>query len=219
MKTRIWMAVALILMASSASTWPPCPALCQEVNTGIIAPTETYGGHTYQEWNAYYIDQKIAPLYGIAPANPDFSSPDVHFLTIKQKAASEIMDTIPAGKAVMLMIADMLDNEELVFDESGDQISSIDKDVADWKKHAEQGSISCAIDGTPVQHLKEHVFKNKLAQKIRLSGENHGAYDWSMGISLLIRPLTPGIHNIHIYSHIPEYDDYTNEAIYRIEVK
>jgi hypothetical protein len=217
MTTKIWMAVALILAASGAGAWRPCSALCQEVNSGIIYPNELYGGHSYQEWHAYYVDQKIAPLYGIPPS--DFSSPDVHFLPITQDSVLEIADTIPAGQAAMLMVMDMLDNDDPVLDDSGNKISSADKDVEDWKKFAERGSISCAIDGAPVRNLKNYVFKNKLAQKITSSGEDHITYSWSIGIDLLMSPLKPGIHTIHVYSNIPRYNNYTHEAIYKIEAK
>jgi hypothetical protein len=218
MKIRIWIAVMLFLAASGAGAWRPSPALSQEVNAGIIPLNEAFSGHTYQEWNAYYIDQKILPLYGVAPQHPDFNSPDVHFLAISQNDASEILETIPSGKASMLMIMNMLDNDDPVLNDSADEIPSIDRDLAAWKRYAERGSISCSIDGTSVQNLKEFVFKNKLAQKIA-TGEKHITYNWSIGVGLLLRPFAPGIHTIHVYSNIPEYGNFANETIYRIEAK
>jgi hypothetical protein len=201
------------------------PALGQSGNPRILLPDESFGGYTQQEWHASYVDLKFLPSFGYPPANPNFNSPAVHFLPVKRNAVAEFSQVVPAGKAVMVMVAGMLDSDVPALDASGRQTSGVDRDVEDWKKFAKQGLFSCTIDGVPVPNLQDYVFKSKLAQKINASGKysqsgrGNVAYDWSVGIHLILADLSVGNHVIHVYNRLPEYGNYKSDLTYNVKVE
>jgi hypothetical protein len=225
MKNRIRSGMTFMLAALCLAVLWPGPALSQNANPGIIPAIESYGGYTYQEWHAICIDQKIVPLYGYPPSSPDFNSPDVYLLPVKKSAALQLYSAVPAGKAIMLTVMGILDSDDPALDRSGNEISGIDQDFEDWKGFAEKGLFSCTIDGVPVRSLQDYIFKSKLPQNVILSGDGpkYGplktTYNWSIGIDLLLYPLTPGNHTIRIYNRIPEHGNFTYDLTYKIEVK
>jgi hypothetical protein len=215
---------AFILTALCIVMWPDL-VVGAESDASVISQNEIYGGLTYQEWHALYVDQKIVSLYGYPPSNPDFNSPVVHLLTFMKNGATELSDTVAVGKTVMLMLICMLDNEDPVVDDSGGEVSFVDQDFEDWIWFAARGSFSCTIDGVPVRNLQNYVIKNKLPQNIAVTGNDgnighwKARYNWSIGVDLLLDNLSVGIHVIRIHNSIPEYNHYTSDFTYLVEVK
>jgi hypothetical protein len=42
---------------------PSMRVFCQGTNSGVLPPDSSYGGRSYQEWHALYVDQKLLPMY------------------------------------------------------------------------------------------------------------------------------------------------------------
>jgi hypothetical protein len=63
---------------------------------------------------------------------------------------------------------------------------------------AEDGSLFCTIDGTPVQNLKDYVFSGALPHTVDFDLGVKVTFDSAIVCSLLLKPLTPGRHTIYL---------------------
>jgi hypothetical protein len=183
----------------------PNQAVGKNANPGIIPPKASYGGMTLGDWTAHYyyhlagtsIDPAALPDEGFNPKNIYFP---------KGKSVNDPTDHfdeyVPAGHAVMIMVlGNVSTTQGPIAPEWGEPNPNwVETDLEYLQNAAEQGGITCAIDGVPVQNLKDYVVSGTFPHNLVVNDPTYGqiTFDSAIGCSLILRPLTPGYHIVHI---------------------
>ncbi len=181
-----FLAAAVVLAFVFASQALPGPAgQGGNPNPGIIPPQAHFAGFTYSEWSFVQWQRMFQEL-----PQPQ----QLHFLpTVMLETESyRLTDTVAAGKALFVMVLGLLGAPEDIM-EDGLQL---------LKDMARDGSMSCLVDGVPVEHLEDYVFGVPFAYE---------EYDKAVGCYLILSPLPPGTHVIQIVDDLgvlggPTYD-------------
>ncbi len=161
-------------------------------NPGILPPQARIAGFTYSEWSFVQWQR----MFGELP-----QPKQLHFLptVMLERESYWLTDTVPAGKAMFVLVLGFLGTPEDIM-EDGLQI---------LKDMARDGSMSCVVDGVPVEHLEDYVFGVPFAQ---------GEYDKAVGCYLILSPPPPGLHFIRIVDDLGVFGGPTYNLAYDVTV-
>ncbi len=161
-------------------------------NPGILPPQARFAGFTYSEWSFVQWQR----MFGDLP-----QPKQLHFLptVTLEKESYWLMDTVPTGKALFVMVLGFMGTPEDIM-EDGLQI---------LRDMARDGSMSCTVDGVPVEHLEGYVFGVPFAYE---------ECDKAVGCYLILNPLPPGLHLIRIVDNLGVFGGPTYNLAYDVTV-
>lgn len=227
MKTQIInrsiLAVVLLMLTASLNA----SATGRNPNPGIVPPGGTYRGLSYGEWGALWW-QTITAIPIVNGDHPYFSggvlgeSHGVVFLAATGGGAT-IDVTIPAGTPLFFPV---LNAECSVIEPDpfhGDNEAEL---RACANGHLDQTSgLAVTIDGAPVNSLGNYRVESPLFEFGPLPADNifgapAGATSLAVdaGIYLLLAPLKPGLHSIHVTGTFDAFG-FTIDTTYRVTVE
>jgi hypothetical protein len=217
---RLSSAVGLALLLG-VITWtsymPDAQAGSQNPNPGIIPPNANYGGHSYGEWGAQF----WKTLFAIPVVDGDHpylsggaldAGQGMVFLTASGNGATFNV-TIEPGSALFFPIINaecsVLEPEPFHGDDEAELRACANHHI----DHT--SGLLATIDGVPVSNLAAYRFESPLFE-FALPEDNLFAFFGldapagttspavDAGYYLLLKPLPPGLHTIHIESAFDE---------------
>jgi hypothetical protein len=212
---------AAVLLSCAAVLTLPYPALAghgNQGNPGVIPPQASPDGHTYSEWAAmwwqwaYSIPADINPVADPTGAFAAVGqSGRVWFLVGNFGGTTIRTATVPPGKALFFPIINSVWINVPDFGDdpwSDEQRAFARSIIAPFIDNA--FDLSCTIDGVAVQHLEAYRTATADGAEYLITvpednitgflsaGTNGPSVD--DGIYLMLAPLKPGLHTIHITS-------------------
>ena len=198
---------------------------------GVLPPGGRVVGRTYGDWQASFwqwglsMPTTASPLYDTAPCDAGQSGP-VWFLgggfgstittpTGEHEIIRERQCEIPAGKILYVAVANA---EASDLEGNGTTLRELSASARGVAAAIDPASLVLTIDGRAVPNLanfyaESPLYRFKLAthnnvlSDLGAPGNIDGAYGRSVaaGYGVLVAPLSPGRHTIHLEADFPEF--------------
>jgi hypothetical protein len=193
----------------------PAVQAVPNANPGIIKVQAAPYGKSYGQWAAAWWTwamQTPASINPVADSTGEFSavnqSGPVWFLAGNFGGTTVRQATVPAGKALFFPIANSF-NGFLPFEEVDLQLAR----DANRAQIDSASNLACEIDGVPVSNLAAYREQSPVFRVVLPEDNVFGVPEWGglaidpmvdEGIYLMVTPLLPGSHTIHIHACLNE---------------
>jgi hypothetical protein len=218
------LAAAVVALLFTAS---PAPAAAGNPNPGVIPPGSPYRGRSYGEWGALWW-RTIFSIPVVNGDHPYFSGgafgEDKGVVFLAAAGGGVTIDvTIPAGASIFFPV---LNAECSVLEPDpfhGDNEAELRACANEHIDHT--SGLSAVIDGVPVNNVGAYRVESPLFEFGPLPADNAlgapaGSTSPSVdaGVYLLLTPLNPGLHTIHVTGTFDEFS-FTIDTTFHITVE
>lgn len=226
--------LSLIAVILGIMVLAPMVSAAKNPNPGVYPVDSVICGKTYGEWSAEWWKWILSIPTSVNPFMDDGSgkfcakkqSGDVWFLAGSWVGTTEVKCKVPAGKAIFFPIINNECSTIEGYGETEGELRNNTKDIIDGVT-----VIEATVDGKPLKQLKKYRVESPLFE-FKLPGDNvlkefglivpefegaKSSKSVSDGYWIMLEPLSPGEHEIYIYSKLPKYD-FETEMTYYITV-
>jgi len=195
-------------------------------NPGVLPPNSRVQGLTYGEWSARWWQYVLSiptpqnPLTGGTGANCIYQRiGNVGLVAVDPLVGEPIQCEVPAG---MILFLDILSAECSTVEEPP-FYGGNEEELRACALGFSFTDLQASIDGVAVNNLDQYLhssplFEFTLPEDNVLFVDAASGESVSNGAHLMLAPLSPGEHAIHLHASIPELDGFTVDMDFELTV-